>query len=158
MDDCIAERQRRLQDRFEKSHALRNEQDRIKKKMADLEQDFQDCQNSLKIVQAKIKENETVGKFVDLIGGHDANPNSLLLKISVGKSLHPGPANCPRQLLPSSTISPIPALVTKTLRHLHDRDSRHTLVARSRRSRNKIVFIQQKASHFYAKSTPRLSK
>lgn len=64
MDDDRADRQRRLQremsDRFAKSYNLRKEQERIEKRMADLEEDFQDCQNSLRNVKERIKENETV--------------------------------------------------------------------------------------------------
>lgn len=64
MDDSSSERQRRLQremsDRFERSYALRLERDRISKRMQDLEEDFQVCQNRLRDVEEQITNNETV--------------------------------------------------------------------------------------------------
>lgn len=72
MEDDKTERQRRLQrqmsERFEKSHALRNEQDKIEKRMAELEEEFQDCQNGLRVVKAKIVDNETVSVSTPDIG------------------------------------------------------------------------------------------
>lgn len=67
-----------MSQRFEKSHALRNEQDSIEKRMAEMEDEFQECQDRLSIVKAKIAEIETIvldEEDQDLIPNRDAEPS-----------------------------------------------------------------------------------